>query len=229
MTEEFNEEELNEELHTEISEEDIQDEMDENDVRDSGLNEKADEGTDEGAKEGESSEESPEEATDEASEEKTESSQSTEESVVVSKEQFETLNNKYIRLHAEFDNFRRRTAKEVLEIRETANAGLMEKLTEVIDNFERAFSEEHQSDDMETFRKGILLIQEQFSGILRDGGLEVINPVGEEFDPTDQEAVMQQPSDDVEEGHVATVFQKGYKVKEKVIRTAKVIVSSGKA
>lgn len=142
-------------------------------------------------------------------------------------EKSDPYQDKYLRLHAEFENYRRRTARETLEIIETANSSLLEKLTEVADNFDRAFSDEHKSDDLETFRKGMTLIHEQFNKVLKESGLEEINPVGEAFDPNVQEAFLQQPSDEVNEGCVISVFQKGYKVKNKVIRTAKVIVSSG--
>lgn len=133
-----------------------------------------------------------------------------------------------LRLMAEFDNFRRRTAKEQLDIIETANAKLLEKLSEVLDNFERAFAAENKANDLEAFEKGMQLIHSQFAKTLTDAGLEQIDPIGQEFDPNCQEALMQQPSEDIPEGHVVTVFQKGYRLKGKILKTAKVIVSSGK-
>lgn len=133
-----------------------------------------------------------------------------------------------LRLMAEFDNFRRRTAKEQLDLIETANAKLLEKLSEVLDNFERAFAAENKANDLEAFEKGMQLIHTQFAKTLTDAGLEQIDPVGQEFDPNCQEALMQQPSEDILEGHVVTVFQKGYRLKGKILKTAKVIVSSGK-
>lgn len=133
-----------------------------------------------------------------------------------------------LRLMAEFDNFRRRTAKEQLDLIETANAKLLEKLSEVLDNFERAFAAENKANDLEAFEKGMQLIHSQFAKTLTDAGLEQIDPVGQEFDPNCQEALMQQPSEDIPEGHVVTVFQKGYRLKGKILKTAKVIVSSGK-
>lgn len=133
-----------------------------------------------------------------------------------------------LRLMAEFDNFRRRTAKEQLELIETANGKLLEKLSEVLDNFERAFLSENKTNDMEAFEKGMQLIHSQFAKTLTDAGLEQIDPMGQEFDPNCQEALMQQPSEEIPEGHVITVFQKGYKLKGKILKTAKVIVSSGK-
>lgn len=134
--------------------------------------------------------------------------------------------DKHIRLHAEFDNYRRRTAKEQLDLIETANGKLLAKLSEVLDNFDRAFAPENKGS-AEDFEKGIALIYEQFRKQLSDAGLEVINPVGEEFDPNTSEAFMKQPSETIAENHVVTVFQKGYKIKNKVLKTAKVIVSAG--
>ena len=133
-----------------------------------------------------------------------------------------------LRLMAEFDNYRRRTAKEQLELIETANGKLLEKLSEVQDNFERAFASENKAQDLEAFEKGMQMIYNQFAKILTDAGLEQIDPTGAEFDPNMHEALMQQPSETVPEGHVVTVFQKGYKLKNKILKTAKVIVSSGK-
>ncbi|MDR3002235.1 MAG: nucleotide exchange factor GrpE [Fibromonadaceae bacterium] len=136
--------------------------------------------------------------------------------------------DKYLRLFAEFENYRARTAKEQLEIINTANGKLLTKLSEVKDNFDRAFAEENKAGDLEAFEKGIKLIQEQFYKILTEFGLETIDPVGEVFDPNMHEALMNQPSETVPEGNVVQVFQKGYKLKNKLLKIAKVIVSSGK-
>ena len=137
-------------------------------------------------------------------------------------------NDRNLRLMAEFDNFRRRSAKEQLDIIETANGKLLEKLSEVQDNFERAFASENKAKDLDAFEKGMQMIYNQFAKILSDAGLEQIDPTGAEFDPNMHEALMQQPSETIPEGHVVTVFQKGYKLKNKILKTAKVIVSSGK-
>ena len=144
------------------------------------------------------------------------------------KQQLADANDRNLRLMAEFDNFRRRSAKEQLELIETANGKLLEKLSEVQDNFERAFASENKAKDLEAFEKGMQMIYNQFAKILTDAGLEQIDPTGAEFDPNMHEALMQQPSETVPEGHVVTVFQKGYKLKNKILKTAKVIVSSGK-
>lgn len=146
----------------------------------------------------------------------------------VLKQQLAEATDRNLRLMAEFDNYRRRTAKEQLELIETANGKLLEKLSEVQDNFERAFASENKAQDLEAFEKGMQMIYNQFAKILTDAGLEQIDPTGAEFDPNMHEALMQQPSETVPEGHVVTVFQKGYKLKNKILKTAKVIVSSGK-
>ena len=144
------------------------------------------------------------------------------------KQQLAESNDRFVRLMAEFENFRRRNAKEQLELIETANGKLLEKLSEVQDNFERAFASENKAKDLEAFEKGMQMIYNQFAKVLTDAGLEQIDPTGKEFDPNLHEALMQQPSETIPEGHVVTVFQKGYKLKNKILKTAKVIVSSGK-
>ena len=161
----------------------------------------------------------------EAAEQAPESTESAED---VLKAELAAANDRNLRLMAEFDNFRRRSAKEQLELIETANGKLLEKLSEVQDNFERAFASENKAKDLEAFEKGMQMIYNQFAKILTDAGLEQIDPTGAEFDPNCHEALMQQPSETIPEGHVVTVFQKGYKLKNKILKTAKVIVSSGK-
>lgn len=154
--------------------------------------------------------------------------ESTESAEDILKAELAAANDRNLRLMAEFDNFRRRSAKEQLEIIETANGKLLEKLSEVLDNFERAFAAENKAKDLETFEKGMQMIHDQFAKVLTDAGLEQLDPTGEEFDPNCHEALMQQPSEDIPENHVVTVFMKGYKLKNKILKPAKVIVSSGK-
>lgn len=169
--------------------------------------------------------EQPADAADQPADQAPESTESAED---VLKAELAAANDRNLRLMAEFDNFRRRSAKEQLELIETANGKLLEKLSEVQDNFERAFASENKAKDLEAFEKGMQMIYNQFAKILTDAGLEQIDPTGAEFDPNCHEALMQQPSETIPEGHVVTVFQKGYKLKNKILKTAKVIVSSGK-
>ncbi len=136
--------------------------------------------------------------------------------------------DKNLRLYAEFDNFRRRTAKESFELMATANAKLVEKLCEVLENFGRAFDAQGKGS-AEDFEKGVKLIFGRFKEILEAEGLEEIDPVGTEFDPNLHEALLQQQSETVAENHVIQVISKGYKLKGKILKHAKVIVSQGKA
>jgi molecular chaperone GrpE len=142
--------------------------------------------------------------------------------------EYKTLNEKYLRLYAEFDNYRRRAAKESLDLIQTANADILTKLLPTLENFERAFNPEHKARKLEDFEAGIKMIFNNFKDVLEESGLEDINPEGEEFDPNFHDAMMQQPHDKVEEGYVIQVFQKGYKVKSKILQHAKVIISKGK-
>jgi molecular chaperone GrpE len=135
------------------------------------------------------------------------------------------LKDKYLRLFAEFDNYRRRTAKENIELIATANAKLIGKLTEVLDNFELAFDPKHKGASPEDFEKGIRMIHVRFKQLLEDEGLEAIDPQGQVFDPNVHEALMLQPSDAVPENQVLSVVQKGWKLKGKILKHARVIVS----
>ena len=138
------------------------------------------------------------------------------------------LQEKHLRLYAEFENFRRRTAKESFELMATANARVIEKLTEVLDNFQRAFDPQNKNASTEDFEKGIRLIYGRFKQLREDEGLEEIDPIGTEFDPNVHDALLQQPSDSVAENRIIQTVQKGYKLKSKILTHAKVIVSKGK-
>lgn len=144
-------------------------------------------------------------------------------------EELQDAKDKHLRLLAEFENFRRRTVKENFELISSANAKLLGKLTEVLDNFNLAFDPKHKSEKLEDVEKGMRLIYNRFKEILSEEGLTEIDPVGEEFDPNLHDALMQQPSDTVPENRISQVLQKGYKAKNKILKHAKVIVSTGKA
>lgn len=143
-------------------------------------------------------------------------------------QELQEYKDKYIRLFAEFENFRRRSARENFELIANANAKLLGKLTEVLDNFNLAFDPKNKTGNQEDVEKGIRLIYNKFKDILSDEGLTEVDPVGEDFDPNLHEALMQQPSDTVPENQIIQVLQKGYKAKAKILKHAKVIVSTGK-
>jgi len=143
-------------------------------------------------------------------------------------DELQDAKDKHLRLLAEFDNFRRRTAKENFDLIASANAKLLGKMTDVLDDFNLAFDPKHKTESREDLEKGMRLIYNKFKEILSDEGLTEIDPVGAEFDPNLHDALMQQPSDTVPENHVSQVLQKGYKAKNKILKHAKVIVSTGK-
>lgn len=140
-------------------------------------------------------------------------------------EQLNCQKDKYVRLMAEFDNFKKRTAGEYSKMIELANKNLVEDLIEVRETFEKALAAE---DDKSAFKEGIALIYSKFDEILAKHGLESFGEVGDDFDPSLHDAMMKQPSDEVEEGKIAVIFQKGYKLRNNIIRHAKVVISSGK-
>lgn len=140
---------------------------------------------------------------------------------------YQSLNDKYIRLHADFDNYRRRVARESLELIQTASSNLLEKLLPTLENLDHAFDPQKKATKLEDFEEGIRLIYKSFKDVLDDAGLEEINPEGEVFDPVYHEALMQQAHPTLAEGKVIQVFQKGYKVKNKILKHAKVVLSLG--
>lgn len=134
------------------------------------------------------------------------------------------LQDKILRVAAEFENFRRRSATEKSNWIKNANQRLVLELCDVNDNFERAF--ENEAPDLKTYQKGIEMIHKQISGILKREGVEKIEVKDAEFDPVYHEALAHIPSD-LEENRIAAVIQNGYKMNEKVIRAARVAVSNG--
>ena len=131
--------------------------------------------------------------------------------------------DKYLRLMAEYDNFRKRSAKERLELMETAKGNAVSEILPVLDNFERALATETQD---EAYKSGVEMIFKQFSDALAKLGVEVIDPTGQEFDPNVANAVNQIEDKNLGENIVAQTFQKGYKVGGKVIRYAMVVVAN---
>lgn len=138
-------------------------------------------------------------------------------------EEDEALNTKYLRLMADFQNYKRRAEKEKGDIYAYANEKLVTQLLDVIDSFERALL--HQSAD-ESFAEGMRMIFKQLTGVLEKAGLEEINALGEDFDPNFHNAVMMEDNADYESGKVTEVMQKGYLLNKKVIRPSMVKVNN---
>ena len=139
--------------------------------------------------------------------------------------QLVAANDKYLRLMAEFDNYKRRSAKEYERMIQVANEKLMKDITEVRENFERAFK---SKADGENLLEGMKLIFSKLNTILQKHGLEMYAEAGQKFDPEVHDALMRMPHDKIEEGYVVEVHERGYKLKGNIIKHAKVVVSSGK-
>lgn len=136
------------------------------------------------------------------------------------------LKDKYLRLYAEFENFRRRTSKEKIELISTANAGLLKALLPILDDFERArASFEGHGPEVEPLKEGVDLIYSKFLRTLESEGLRPMEAQGETFNADFHESVVQFPAaDEKQKGKIIEVLEKGYYLNDKVIRYAKVVV-----
>jgi molecular chaperone GrpE len=138
--------------------------------------------------------------------------------------QLEGANDKYLRLAAEYDNYRKRTAKEKETIYQDAKMDTIAKFLEVYDNLERAVSQ--AGDEENAHKKGMVMIFHQLEGVLEKMGVTIIDPAGETFDPARHNAVMHIDSDQLGESEISQVFQKGFLLGDKVIRFATVQVAN---
>lgn len=170
-----------------------------------------------------SEEEAPEEATSEGA--------AMQEEIEALKGQVEKLTgdlqekkDRLLRLQADFDNFRRRSAKEREEISAVVTQNFCKDMLPLLDNFERAMAAE--TKDVEAFQKGVEMIFTQFQEVLKKNGLEQIEAVGQKFDPNFHQAVMRVEDPEKEDDTVAQELQKGYMVKGRVIRPSMVQVVS---
>lgn len=139
------------------------------------------------------------------------------------KEKPDMEHERYVRLMAEFQNYKKRVAKEKNDIHAYANEKIVIELLDVLDNFERALYEHR--DEAESYAKGMELIFSQFRSVLEKAGLQEIEAIGVEFDPKLHNAVMTEETDEYETGTVCKVMQKGYTLNEKVIRPSMVTVA----
>lgn len=139
-------------------------------------------------------------------------------------EKFNELNDKYLRLYSEYDNYRKRTANEKIELIKTAAEGTILALLPILDDFERALPTMENAED-KTHYGGVMLIYNKLKRTLEQKGLEEIKAVGEQFNTDEHEALTQipAPSEDMKD-KVIDVVQKGYKLNGKVIRYARVVV-----
>lgn len=140
-------------------------------------------------------------------------------------EEIKKLNDRVLRLQADFTNYKNRVEKEKQSIYTYANEKLVLEILDVLDNFERAFSSVDEEIENDSFYEGVVMVYKQLLDALNKNGLEEIEAMNEKFDPNLHHAVMQEESDEFEEETVIDVFQKGYKLKDKVIRPSMVKVS----
>ena len=163
------------------------------------------------------------EETTESTEEKAELSP--EEEITELKQQVGELKDKYLRVFAEFENFRKRSVREKLEMMKTAAQDTMSVLLPVLDDFDRAKKSADDPDSEEQFTEGIELLYNKIYTILQNKGLSAMESTGEAFDPELHEAVTEIPAPTEEmKGKVIDTIEKGYKLNDKIIRHAKVVV-----
>ncbi len=141
-------------------------------------------------------------------------------------EKYETLNNQYIRLAADFDNYRKRQEQERENLLKYGAENTVKKLIEVLDNFDRGAKAIETVEDCEKVKECFNLAYKNLNDVLGKIGLEVIKAEGEEFDPNMHEAVMQTPTDEKPENTIIAELQKGYKLGDKVLRPTLVNVAT---
>lgn len=137
----------------------------------------------------------------------------------------EELGDKYIRLSAEFDNYRKRTLKEKMELSKSAGKQIFENMLPVIDDLERAIESIKAADDIEAVKEGMDLIHTKFIGFLKQQGVSPMDSIGSEFNTDEHEAITKipAPSEDMK-GKVVDVVTKGYKINDQILRFSKVVV-----
>ncbi len=141
-------------------------------------------------------------------------------------QQEESNDQKYVRLMADFQNYRRRTEKEKSDIYAYANEKIAIQLLDVIDNFERALDQSEAMGAGESFAEGMRMILKQLLEVMNKNAVEEIISIGEDFDPNFHNAVMMEDTDEYESGKVSAVLQKGYTLNGKVIRPSMVKVAN---
>jgi len=142
-------------------------------------------------------------------------------------EELSDMKDKYLRLYSEFDNYKRRTSKERLDMLKTANQEMVVALLPVIDDFDRARQSMEQAQDVAAVKEGVDLIYNKLFSILQQKGLKPMDAVGTVFDADVHEAITQIPApDESQKGKVIDEVEKGYYLHDKVIRFAKVVIGA---
>ena len=149
--------------------------------------------------------------------------------LVAKEEELKALNNKYLRLAAEFDNYKRLAQRDQRDQIRFGNEQLLKELLPVVDNLERAIKAAKTGGSGESLVQGVDLTLKQLSGALGKFGVKDIPTVGQAFDPSSHQAVASVPSNQVPEQHVVEEFQRGYRLHDRILRPAMVTVSTGDA
>lgn len=140
-------------------------------------------------------------------------------------EELAQKNDQYLRIHAEFDNYRKRTLKEKMELTKSASASLMVNILSVVDDFDRAMQMMEKSNDVQAIKEGVDLIYKRFNDFLKQNGVSEIEAKEKDFDTDLHDAIIKIPAPTEElKGKVVDVIQKGYCLNDKVIRFAKVVI-----
>ncbi len=166
-----------------------------------------------------------EQTSDATIEQETETTESTDPVIKLEIELAE-MKDKYLRLYSEFDNYRKRTAKEKIDTIVNATEGLIKDLLPIVDDFERAQKSMENSDDTKAIKEGIDLISNKLNHTLTLKGLKPMSSKGETFDVELHECITQFAAGDDQKGKVIDEIEKGYFLNEKVIRYAKVVVGN---
>ena len=132
-----------------------------------------------------------------------------------------------LRSQADFENYKKRSAREKEEAIKYANSLLLERLVSIIDNFELGLTAAKEKGEQSPIYSGMVLVQKQLNDLLAENGLQAIEAEGKKFDPNMHEAIAHEPSNQVAEGIVLRQTRRGYRFKDRLLRPAKVIVSSG--
>jgi molecular chaperone GrpE len=134
-----------------------------------------------------------------------------------------------LRSQADFENYKKRTAREKEEAIKYANSSLLERLVSIIDNFELGLAAAKEEGEQSPIYSGMVLVQKQLNDLLAENGLRPVEAEGKNFDPNVHEAIAHEPSHQVPEGIVLRQTRRGYRFKDRLLRPAKVVVSSGPA
>ena len=199
-------------MENEKEKNDLEEEIKEESAADESENAESPENTEISEEEGSEKEEKEEKAEDTAQEE-----------CEKLKKEIEDYKDKYLRLMAEYDNFRKRSAKERLELAASIKGDTISEVLPVMDNFERALGTETEDT---AYKTGVEMIFKQFSDVMTKLGVEIIDRIGQVFDPSIANAVNQIVDPELGDNVVAQVFQKGYKIGGKIVRYAMVVVAN---